>query len=127
MLWRNADVLGQLSLDGVPTLIDTDVNAPAMSEQRASGLKSLCYVSVGTGVGVGAVCEGSAVHGHSHPEAGHVPVACAKGDEAFEGHCEFHGGRCVEGRLRASALAHRAGVAREQLNVVPDESPVWEL
>ena len=36
-------------------------------------------------------------------------------DAALAGHCPFHGARCVEGVLRASALAARAGVEPRDL------------
>ena len=38
-LWRDADVVGALDIFGVPVKFDTDVNAPALSEYRAMGLK----------------------------------------------------------------------------------------
>jgi fructokinase len=130
--WSDADVVGRLAGLAPVTGFDTDVNAPALLEAQRAGLRDLCYVTVGTGVGVGAVVNGAAVHGHSHPEAGkegrlflffsssslhpgHVPVALLPSDAGFAGHCPFHGARCAEGVLRVSALAARAGVAPREL------------
>ncbi len=74
VLWRNTDSVGALREFGVPIAFDTDVNAPAISEVHLGGhphnLHSLCYVTVGTGIGVGAVSHARPVHGHLHPECG---------------------------------------------------------
>ena len=65
------------------------MNAPAVAEQevRSDFISSLCYITIGTGVGVGAVVSGKAVHGLMHPEAGHMFVGKLAEDK-FEGHCE---------------------------------------
>ena len=60
-------------------IIDTDVNVCALYEFQASKLsnsvnESLCYITVGTGVGVGLVINSKCVHGTLHPEGGHVFV-----------------------------------------------------
>jgi len=85
--WRNANVLGAFkqAFPSVPINFDTDVNAPALAEydnllaaassgSSGSGLvpDSVCYITVGTGIGVGVVAEGRPIHGILHPEAGHV-------------------------------------------------------
>ena len=59
-----------------PYAFDTDVNAPAMSEfaRMPAGASSCAYITVGTGIGVGLIVNGQAVHGLLHPEAGHVAV-----------------------------------------------------
>ena len=57
---------------GVPTGIDTDVNAAALAEHTmgaGKGLSSLLYVTVGTGIGGGLVIDGKMVHGLVHPQA----------------------------------------------------------
>ena len=56
---------------------DTDVNAAALAESRwgaAHGLRSFLYVTVGTGLGGGALVDGRLLHGRLHPEMGHIRV-----------------------------------------------------
>ena len=63
---------------GVPTGIDTDVNAAALAEYTmgaGKGRGSLLYVTVGTGIGGGLYCEDRLVHGMLHPEWGHMLLA----------------------------------------------------
>ena len=57
-----------------PYAFDTDVNAPAMSEfaRMPAGATSCAYITVGTGIGVGLIVNGQAVHGLLHPEAGPI-------------------------------------------------------
>lgn len=85
---------------------DTDVNAAAVGEYAHSGLNvnSLAYVTVGTGIGVGAVIDGRPVHGLTHPETGHILVRKRPGDEEFMGTCPYHGD-CLEGVASAGAIA----------------------
>ncbi len=77
------------SSDGtVPVAFDTDVNAPALAEYcwNARPFENSCaYITVGTGVGVGLVINGSTVHGLLHPEAGHLVLQRYAGDEGFKG------------------------------------------
>ncbi len=78
-----------ISSDGaVPVAFDTDVNAPALAEHRwnARPFENSCaYITVGTGVGVGLVINGSTVHGLLHPEAGHLCLQRYPEDEGFKG------------------------------------------
>ena len=74
--------------------IDTDVNAVAKFEFHYGGhkaSKNLCYITVGTGVGVGLVINGDTVTGLTHPEGGHVPITPhAKEPSEFKSVCRFH-------------------------------------
>src|SRR6185312_8022296 len=76
--WAHTDVVGPLRRAlGVPVAFDTDVNAAALAEQRwgaARDAGSVVYVTVGTGIGGGAVVNGRPVHGLAHPEMGHARI-----------------------------------------------------
>lgn len=109
-----------------PVFIDTDVNAAAIGEYHlgaAQGLANFIYVTVGTGIGAGAVINGRPVQGLSHPEMGHINLLRAKGDESFIVSCPFHKD-CAEGLASGSAIYKRWGAA---LNKLPENSLAWEL
>lgn len=121
--WRGVDILSAVQ-KGVGSdctvVMDTDVNAPAAAEfagfQKIDpSLSSCAYVTVGTGVGVGLVVNGTTVHGRMHPEGGHVPVHPLSGD-SFGGYswgrrpdsrCPFGGVNTVEGLASSVALTER--------------------
>ena len=109
----------------VPVKLDTDVNAAAVAEHRwgaGRGVASLCYLTVGTGIGGGLVINGAPVHGLVHPEVGHFRVPRNR-DDSFAGACPIHGD-CWEGMASGTAIAERWGVRPEEL---PDEHPGWAL
>lgn len=106
-----------------PWAIDTDVNAAALAEYgsgSAMGCDSLCYVTIGTGVGGGLVIGGRPVHGALHPEIGHLRLRRASGD-SFAGICRFHSD-CIEGLVSGPALAARFGAKGE---AIADDHPLW--
>lgn len=103
--------------------IDTDVNAAALAELHygaGQGCNSLCYITIGTGVGGGLIVAGKPVHGALHPEIGHIVTRRARGD-TFKGACRFHGD-CIEGLISGPALAERFGMAGVD---IPDDHPGW--
>jgi fructokinase len=123
--WQDAGIAQALTsgLD-CPWKIDTDVNAAALAEYRwgaGVGLDSVCYVTIGTGVGGGLVIEGMPVHGALHPEMGHLRLRRAPGD-AFPGACPFHGD-CIEGLVSGPALAARMSCDPAE---VPDDDERWQ-
>jgi fructokinase len=124
--WAGTDVAGRLSkLLRVPTGFDTDVNGAALAELKwgaGQGLQDLAYITVGTGVGVGLICNGHPVHGFAHPELGHIRVARLAHDN-WPGSCPFHGD-CVEGLAAGPAIKTRLGL--DDLSGVKPEDPVWE-
>lgn len=109
--WTHADVRGTLAAAlGVPVGMDTDVNGAALAEGHlgaAQGLGTFVYMTVGTGIGVGAVVEGRLLHGLTHPEMGHVSVPRQPGDHQ-PSRCRFHAD-CLEGMASGPAVADRWG------------------
>jgi fructokinase len=125
--WAHTDVVGPLRRAlGVPVAFDTDVNAAALAEHRwgaARAAGSVVYITVGTGIGGGAVVNGRAVHGLVHPEMGHVLIPHDRIADPFAGACPHHGD-CWEGLASAPALAARWSAPPESL---PDDHPAWTL
>ncbi len=123
--WTGARVAAILGEDlGCPVAIDTDVNGAALAEYRwgaAVGCDSLCYLTIGTGLGGGLLIGGQPVHGAMHPEIGHLRLRRVPGD-AFAGNCPFHGD-CIEGLVSGPALAARFGMDPA---TVPDDHPIWQ-
>ncbi|MBV8540766.1 MAG: ROK family protein [Pseudonocardiales bacterium] len=116
--WAYVDVVGPARRAlGVPVGFDTDVNAAALGEGRwgaARGLDTFVYLTVGTGIGAGAVVQGRIIHGLGHPEMGHLSVPHQPGDH-FTGQCPFHGD-CWEGMASGAAVAARWDRPAEQLD-----------
>jgi fructokinase len=125
--WQHVDLTTPLRRAlGVPVTVDTDVNGAALAEHRwgsGRGVATLVYVTVGTGIGGGALVDGRPVHGLVHPEMGHVRVPHDRTRDPFDGTCPHHGD-CWEGLASAPALAARWGREAEAL---PDDHPAWEL
>lgn len=124
--WQGFSWRGRAAeLTGGPLALDSDVDAAALAEWRhgaARGTAVAAYLTVGTGIGCGAVVDGRVLRGRRHPEMGHLLVPRRPGD-AFAGSCRHHDD-CLEGLASGEALRRRAGVPAEDL---PDEHPVWAL
>jgi fructokinase len=116
--WSGTDLVGAFSRElDVPVGLDTDVNAAALGEMHwgaAQGLRSFIYLTLGTGIGGGAVVDGRVVHGLGHPEMGHIAVERRRGDQ-FPGCCPFHGD-CLEGMASGPAVEARFGRRAETLS-----------
>jgi fructokinase len=125
--WSDTDLLGPLQRRfGKPVGIDTDVNAAALAEMELGagrGLRSLVYVTVGTGVGGGAVIAGETLRGLMHPEMGHISVHRDRRDQDFHGICPFHGD-CLEGLVCGPAVIERWGV---QLDALEPAHEGWSI
>jgi fructokinase len=110
----------------VPVAFDTDVAAAALAEHRwgaGRGAGSLCYLTVGTGIGTGILAGGRPWHGLVHPEGGHMYVPHDRGRDRFAGSCPMHGD-CWEGLASGGAMAARWGVPPEELE---ENHPGWAL
>lgn len=125
--WAQTDFVGALKAEfDVPIGFDTDVNGAALGEHRwgaAQGLKTFIYLTIGTGIGGGAMVEGNLLHGVMHPEMGHIRLPHDREQDPFEGFCPFHGD-CLEGLAAGPALEARWGARAETL---PVDHPAWDL
>lgn len=124
--WADVDVVGPFRALGVPVAFDTDVNGAALGEWRwgaGRGVDPLVYVTVGTGIGGGAIVNGRLLHGLVHPEMGHVRLPRDAAADRFGGTCPYHGD-CLDGLASGTAMRERWGAAPETL---PPDHPAWEL
>ncbi len=112
--WQNFDIVSSIkSVFNVLINFNTDVNAAALCEQlwgAATGLENLLYLTIGTGVGGGAICNNRIVQGANHTELGHINIAQNPYDN-FKGSCPFHG-NCLEGLASGTAVNKRWEVSR---------------
>jgi fructokinase len=116
--WRYTDVAGYVVKSlGVPVGFDTDVNGAALGEARWGAAQGLCdflYLTVGTGIGGGAMVQGKVLHGLVHPEMGHIRVPHDAVQDPFPGCCPFHGD-CLEGLASGPAIQARWGINASEL------------
>ena len=109
----------------VPIGFNTDVNAAALGEATfgaAKGLDSCLYITVGTGIGAGAIIQGKLLQGLSHPEMGHILVK-RHADDNYHGKCPYHND-CLEGLAAGPAIEERWG--DKGVNLV-DRVEIWDL
>jgi fructokinase len=125
--WTSANLAGSVrdSL-GTPVGLDTDVNAAALGEHRwgaAQGLDDFVYLTIGTGIGGGAMVNGRLTHGLAHSEMGHIRIPHDRDLDPFEGSCPYHGD-CLEGLAAGPALEARWGQPGPTLG---EDHPAWAL
>lgn len=126
--WNRVDLYGEICRRlNVPVAFDTDVNAAAFGEQywipENRSLDPFLYITVGTGIGVGLIINGSPLHGLVHAEAGHSALPHDWQRDPFPGVCPYHGD-CLEGLASGLSMRERWGQSPERL---PDSHPGWEL
>jgi fructokinase len=125
--WANTDIVRRLRKAlGVPIAFDTDVNAAALGEYRwgaARNLDPAIYVTIGTGIGGGVICQGKPLHGLVHPEIGHMLLPHDREHDPFPGMCPYHGD-CFEGLASGPAMQARWGQPAETLSA---DHPAWDL
>jgi fructokinase len=98
----------------VPVIVDTDVSAAAIAEQKlggGAGLPSVAYVTVGTGIGAGLAYRERSLVGALHPEAGHLRLV-RRSDDDVPSVCSFHRD-CAEGLVSGPAVRRRLGEGGE--------------
>lgn len=124
--WRGYPILKKLEESfNIPIGFNTDVNAAALGEVTlgaAKGLDSCLYITVGTGIGAGAVVGGKLLQGLSHPEMGHITVRRHLKD-TYPGICPYHND-CLEGLAGGPAIKERWGKPGIEL---VNSSEVWEM
>jgi fructokinase len=124
--WRNYPFVQAIQEQfSVPVGFNTDVNAAALGELRngaGQGLESCLYITVGTGIGAGAVVQGKLVQGISHPEMGHILVR-RHPEDLYKGKCPYHKD-CLEGLAAGPAIEERWGKNGMEL---AEETAVWEM
>lgn len=115
--WQGVDMITPFRRYGVPLGLDTDVNGAALAEWHwgaGRGCDRTCYLTVGTGIGGGAVLDGTTLSGRGHPEMGHVFVR-RHPDDDFTGVCPVHGD-CLEGLASGTAIRARWGASLSELD-----------
>lgn len=125
--WSNTDLAGYFRQAlGVPVGLDTDVNAALLGEASwgaGRGCGDFLYLTVGTGIGGGALVNGQVLHGLIHPEMGHTRVPHDLQRDPFPGSCASHRD-CLEGLASGPALQARWGKPPGSL---PPDHPAWIL
>lgn len=122
--WANFNFVGELKkYFNVPIIFDTDVNAAALAESiwgSGKNLKNLLYITVGTGVGAGAIIDSKTIKGLTHPEMGHIFI---KKYTDFKGICSYHGD-CLEGLVSGPAIEKFAG---KNAKLIEENSLIWDI
>ncbi|MGQ9876995.1 MAG: ROK family protein [Chloroflexus sp.] len=125
--WAHTDVVRTLHQAlGRPIGFDTDVNVALLGERQWGAARDCdvaVYITVGTGIGGGAVVGGKLVHGLIHPEMGHMRLVRDPARDPFTGICPYHSD-CLEGLACGPALKARWQTPAEEL---PADHPAWEL
>lgn len=126
--WQQVDLRGGIQRGlNVPVAFDTDVNAAAFGEQywtqKNRCLDPFLYMTVGTGIGVGVIINGSPLHGLIHAEAGHSAIPHNWQRDPFPGVCPYHQD-CLEGLASGLSIQERWGQNAECL---PPVHPAWDL
>jgi len=125
--WSGTDIVGALAREFACAVgFDTDVNAAALAEHRwgsAQDVQNLVYLTVGTGIGGGALVNGKPLHGAMHPEMGHIYPRRHPRDLGFPGICPFHRD-CMEGVASGPAIQARSGATLADLDSAHVQ---WEM
>lgn len=125
--WQQYDFVGELKrATHLPVVFDTDVNVAVMSEYywgAGRGLSDFIYMTVGTGIGAGAMVNGKLCHGAMHPEMGHILIPKLSHDLGSSV-CAYHDA-CLEGLASGPSLQARWSVSDAML--LPANHIAWEM
>jgi fructokinase len=125
--WRYYKLAGAVAKGlGVPVRFDTDVNAAVLGEARwgaARDVSNCLYLTIGTGIGGGAIVGGQILHGLTHPEMGHIRIPHETVEDPYAGVCPYHGD-CLEGLASGPAIEGRWKTPGQNL---PPDHPAWVL
>lgn len=124
--WRDTDMVAPFAKGfQCPVGFDTDVNGAVLAEATwgaAQDLEVATYLTIGTGIGGGAMVRGAALHSHGHPEMGHyLPQRHPRDD--YVGGCPYHAA-CLEGLAAGPAITARWGTS---LSDLPQDHPAHEI
>ncbi len=121
--WTNTNFLGVLKKElNIPIEIDTDVNAAALGEYywgAGKGFSDFLYLTIGTGIGGGAIVNGKLLHGFNHPEMGHILIPHNKDNDNI---CNFHND-CLEGFASGPAIENHW---KQKADLLPPEHIAWD-
>lgn len=124
--WSNIDFLHKVKNHyNIPVYWTTDVNAAAHGELKrgaAIGKSSCLYITIGTGVGAGAVINDQFLEGINHPEMGHINLKLHP-DDTYDGNCIYHSD-CFEGLASGPAIENRLDKKSQSLS---PRDPFWEI
>lgn len=115
--WRGTDMVTPFAQAfQCPVGFDTDVNGAALAEATwgvAQDVDVATYLTIGTGIGGGAMVRGAALHGSRHPEMGHyLPQRHPRDD--YVGGCPYHAA-CLEGLAAGPSIKARWGAPLSEL------------
>lgn len=125
--WSGFDLRSELAQAlACPVSIDTDVSGAGMAETvfgSGRNLRSIAYVTVGTGIGGALIVDGAPVHRNRHPEMGHLIVRRHPLDGDFAGVCPYHHD-CLEGLACGPSVLARYGAPLSEL---PKDAAIWTI
>ena len=125
--WRDFDFLGEIKRRyNIPVGWTTDVNAACLGEYEVGSAKednSCIYLTIGTGIGGGAIANGNFIEGFGHPEMGHILVKIHPKDKDFKGWCPYHGD-CLEGLAAGPSVEKRYGIKAQNLD---SNHEIWQI
>ncbi|MBS4535639.1 ROK family protein [Clostridium sp. D2Q-14] len=124
--WIDFDFLGMMKKHyNIPIGWTTDVNAACLGEYELGSAKennSCIYLTIGTGIGGGAIVNGKFIEGFGHPEMGHILIKPDPKDN-FEGVCPYHG-NCLEGLAAGPSIEKRYGTKAQNLS---SDHKIWGI